>query len=950
MHLLKCLLLSLLVGKGFSQTEATDGPLETEELMASAADPVETYAEEAPAPESTEAVLDESPTQEEEATPPTITVDESVLTEDDPESTVGLLEATEASETTEATQTADEEETEVPDETEASEVVDAPTDTEATTTETSDEETLEPTDTDDEPVSVTEDPVSITEDATQIPEAQANEATNNGGESTAPVEPTVLDNQVTKASEVSTDAENAAPTTEVESSIGTTVATNDGGATEETTPADNDEAEETDTAESDQDTQASTTAEGDDNKEASATAENDEAEATDTAESDEDTQASATADNDETEETTSTEGDDEDDDEAKATVTADDGNKATGKATATADKTAGGFTTVTTLLPNSTYKAIALELKDVTLGKNEQFTSVKGDTAILLQPPPNGEATCSIPPSSSSEDIPTGEFIRLVLSIKVTGRDESLKVLKGEKTGSRLQMMVDGSSVYDKELIATGDSLQNVASDRFKASNNQKIEMIHKSGNQPVDVVITDANIRVSNSRRESGNDDDGDDGSGKDSGGSGGSGGSGSGDGDGNGDGDKDDGGSGGGGSNEGNSSDGGDDEGEEEDQGGSGSGSETGTDEASPSSSGNSQSETNAAGRTHTFSTSWSQTSSMGSSHASFLTFRGQSLRYAQIGLIAAPAFISFGYNQAGLGALMGSLSCLFLGDQLGRRKTIFLAAVLTLIGQILQVSSYSLAQFVVDRVILGIGIGEISVVVPIWLSECSPASHRGRDVIAAGIFMCLGYALCNWIDYAFFNLPTSTLQWRLPLAVSMPLACLILGVVMSMPESPRWLVSVNQTEKATATLLALKDRSEIDETISIEIAQIESSLKNARQESTSLMHMFSKNEEKLGYRFFLCIFLQFVQQMCGGTLISVYASTIFQDNLSLGTSLSKTLAAYALTWKFLSCFIGYVAIDKWGRRAVFMISGAGMSMCMTALAICTSFPSSSHSASIA
>ncbi|KAF5255833.1 hypothetical protein FOXYS1_13726 [Fusarium oxysporum] len=321
------------------------------------------------------------------------------------------------------------------------------------------------------------------------------------------------------------------------------------------------------------------------------------------------------------------------------------------------------------------------------------------------------------------------------------------------------------------------------------------------------------------------------------------------------------------------------------------------------------------------------------MGTSYNSFLNLRGRALRQAQIGFIAAPAFILFGYNQAGvgplatlqsfvhifpdvdtvnttgslkshdstskgaviasfqIGALIGSLSCLFLGDQLG--------------------------------------IGEISVVVPIWLSECSPASHRGRDVVAAGIFMCLGYALCNWIDYGFYNLPTSTLQWRLPLAVYMPLSCLILGVIMFMPESPRWLVQVNQAEKATATLMALKYRSEIDEAISTEIAQIESSLENARQERTSLMSLFSKNKEKLGYRFFLCIFLQFVQQMCGGNLISTYASTIFQDNLSLGVSLFKILAACALTWKFLSCFVSYVAIDRWGRRAVFMISGAGMSM---------------------
>ncbi|KAJ4273164.1 hypothetical protein NW764_012412 [Fusarium oxysporum] len=161
------------------------------------------------------------------------------------------------------------------------------------------------------------------------------------------------------------------------------------------------------------------------------------------------------------------------------------------------------------------------------------------------------------------------------------------------------------------------------------------------------------------------------------------------------------------------------------------------------------------------------------------------------------------------------------------------------------------------------------------------------------------------------------------------------------MFMPESPRWLVQVNQAEKATAKLMALKNRSEIDEAINTEIAQIESSLENARQERTSLMSIFSKNKEKLGYRFFLCIFLQFVQQMCGGNLISTYASTIFHDNLSLGVSLSKILAACALTWKYLSCFVSYIAIDRWGRRAVFMISGAGMSMSSIPIVVVFFYP---------
>ncbi|KAH8204274.1 hypothetical protein TruAng_001560 [Truncatella angustata] len=378
---------------------------------------------------------------------------------------------------------------------------------------------------------------------------------------------------------------------------------------------------------------------------------------------------------------------------------------------------------------------------------------------------------------------------------------------------------------------------------------------------------------------------------------------------------------------------------------------------------------------------------------SKSSFLGMRGHALRAAQIMFVVAPSFTLFGYNQAGvgplatlqswvrefpmvdtvntegaqeslnstkkgaviasfqIGALMGALSCLFLGDWLGRRKTIFIAAILTVIGEVLQVASYNIIQFVVGRVILGIGVGEISVAVPVWQAECSSAAHRGRDVITAGIFMCLGYALCNWIDFGFSYIPNSTLEWRLPLAVSLILSLMVATSVFFLPESPRWLCRVNRVSKATTNLAALKDLPEDDEAIKTEIAQIESSLEVASQRNNSLMEMFSKHDdERLFYRFCLCFALQFFQQMCGGNLISVYASTIFQENLKLGTTLSKILAACALTWKFLCCFLAFYAIDRLGRRTVFMISGAGMSLCMACLAVCTSFPSDNHSASIA
>ncbi|OJJ84299.1 sugar porter family MFS transporter [Aspergillus glaucus CBS 516.65] len=367
-----------------------------------------------------------------------------------------------------------------------------------------------------------------------------------------------------------------------------------------------------------------------------------------------------------------------------------------------------------------------------------------------------------------------------------------------------------------------------------------------------------------------------------------------------------------------------------------------------------------------------------------------QGRALQIAQVALIVAPAFILFGYNQAGvgplanlqswvhtfpeidatntegelkshnstskgavvasfqIGALIGALSCALLSERIGRRKTIFLGGILCIIGQLLQTAAYGVEQFTVGRVILGIGIGQFSVAVPVWQSECSSAKNRGQHVVTDGIFICLGYALCNWIDFGLSK-ASGTIQWRVPLAISFVWVLMIMGSVFFLPESPRWLVRVNRIEEATANLAQYKGLPEDDETIRLEILGIETSLE-VSQESMSFKEMLAnKDGERLLWRFFLCMALQFFQQMCGGNLISVYASTIFEENLGLSSDLSKILAACALTWKFLCSFIAYVTIDRLGRRAVFMISGTGMCVCMIVLAITNSFGSDNKNASI-
>ncbi|KAJ5984962.1 hypothetical protein N7522_012158 [Penicillium canescens] len=369
-----------------------------------------------------------------------------------------------------------------------------------------------------------------------------------------------------------------------------------------------------------------------------------------------------------------------------------------------------------------------------------------------------------------------------------------------------------------------------------------------------------------------------------------------------------------------------------------------------------------------------------------------RGKTLHLAQLLLTVAPAFISYGYNQAGvaplaslqswvthfpeidtlntkgaikktnstrkgaviaslqLGALVGALSCVYFGDRLGRRKTIFMAAIITIIGELLQTSSYDIIQFTLGRVILGIGIGQLSATVPVWQAECSSAKHRGQHVVVDGICMVLGFVITNWVDYGFSK-ATGETQWRVPLALSFLFPLTILGSVFLLPESPRWLVFVSRTDEAAQSLAAYRGLSADDEAVQTEIATIESSLElTAQSKSLTLRELLlGSDEERLLYRFTLCLVIQFFQQMCGGNLISTYISTIFEENLHLGAELSRILGASALTWKLVCNFIPFFAIDRLGRRKVFIVSGAGMSLCMIVLAITTSFDNASKGLSI-
>lgn len=120
--------------------------------------------------------------------------------------------------------------------------------------------------------------------------------------------------------------------------------------------------------------------------------------------------------------------------------------------------------------------------------------------------------------------------------------------------------------------------------------------------------------------------------------------------------------------------------------------------------------------------------------------------------------------------LGCFFGALFALFQGDKYGRRPMIIVGSLLIVIGTVIAVSAFGpqwgLGQFVIGRVITGLGNGMDTATIPVWQSEISKAENRGLLVNLEGSMVAVGTFIAYWLDFGLSYVDTSV-QWRFPVA---------------------------------------------------------------------------------------------------------------------------------------------------------------------------------------
>ncbi|KAJ7194881.1 general substrate transporter [Mycena pura] len=161
--------------------------------------------------------------------------------------------------------------------------------------------------------------------------------------------------------------------------------------------------------------------------------------------------------------------------------------------------------------------------------------------------------------------------------------------------------------------------------------------------------------------------------------------------------------------------------------------------------------------------------------------------------------------------LGALLGALSFGVLADRYSRRHSIFIACVIFNIGALFQCLAQSLTHLFIGRAVGGIGVGALSMLSPLYISEISPPEVRGSLVALEQFSIVLGVVVGFWIGFFTRNMPGSA-SWRIPLGVQIgPGIVLALGALFLLPASPRLLVLKGRCHEAEASLVKLRGRDD-------------------------------------------------------------------------------------------------------------------------------------------
>jgi sugar porter (SP) family MFS transporter len=274
--------------------------------------------------------------------------------------------------------------------------------------------------------------------------------------------------------------------------------------------------------------------------------------------------------------------------------------------------------------------------------------------------------------------------------------------------------------------------------------------------------------------------------------------------------------------------------------------------------------------------------------------------------------------------VGVMIGALIGGTVADRIGRRKTLIWGAILFILGSILAPLSPDVYVLFVARGLLGIAVGFTSVTAPVYVSELAPPQSRGMLIGLYQFALTLGIALADLVGYWF----AASQGWRWMFGFGLVPAVLFLFMVLTVPESPRWLFVQNRLAEASSVLKSYTD--EAGARLLLEDIRVSLMIKMERRWS-ALWSPAVRGSLFIALGFMVLI------PATGINAILYYGPQIFSlAGISSSKSAIFATLLVAIT-NVLATVIALVLVDRVGRKPLLYVGLGGMTAALLVLSLC-------------
>lgn len=285
--------------------------------------------------------------------------------------------------------------------------------------------------------------------------------------------------------------------------------------------------------------------------------------------------------------------------------------------------------------------------------------------------------------------------------------------------------------------------------------------------------------------------------------------------------------------------------------------------------------------------------------------------------------------------IGCFIGAFIAGRLADLAGRRNVMMLAALLFLIGALVQGFAQDNIVFLAARIVGGMAVGAASVLSPAYISEVAPANIRGRMTTMQQIMIIVGLTAAFVVNYFLAQAAGKSTNifwagieaWRwMYLMQAVPAAVFMVALIF-IPESPRYLVSKGQHDNALGVLTRLFGAT----VAKAKIQEIRDSF--SADHRPSLRDVLDPLTGKVRPIVWAGLLLAVFQQLVGINVIFYYGETLWKlAGVSEEVALQRNILSGVVS--IGACFVTIALVDKIGRKPLLLIGSAGMALSLAAM----------------